>query len=257
MVTKRLIALAALFACIGGHPTSSVTDNFNIGNLDHVYAEDLRAHPPGADTNDENLKITRLFYRDEHLQPALARRDATDAGSRGPYKRIYEGNPAPWPDQQNASFPIPEYKRTCATDARVALWKWRYICDRDSTDKDLWNVNVVYCIHPPPSSERCCTGAGDDGVPLMAANCLTSPLWPQSAREAASCATCDLRTNNCVYGNYAAVNNPQNVCLCQFPRCVLPEKYNPYNSTDGSVTDDLGLENMAAEAAGGRNGWVF
>ena len=154
-----------------------------------------------------------------------------------PWDPPYKGKPPPWPPQEEADFPIPHFNRTCATDARVALWKWRYLCDR-ANDESLKTTNprtrIRFCFDPPPSEALCCDA---DGNAKCGQTCLTSPLWPQNDTEAAWCGTCRLWEAPCLFGEYPALNNPENVCKCQFDKCYIPDDFNWERirpETDGS-----------------------
>ncbi|OAP57382.1 hypothetical protein AYL99_08120 [Fonsecaea erecta] len=143
-----------------------------------------------------------------------------------PWDPPYKGKPPPWPPQESAAFPVPSFNRTCSTDTRVALWKWRYLCDR-ANDESLKTTNprtrIQFCFHPRPTEALCCDA---DGNAKYGQTCLSSPLWPQDDAEAAWCAKCRLWEAPCVFGDYPEINNPENVCKCQFEKCYIPDDFN-------------------------------
>ncbi|KIW98155.1 uncharacterized protein Z519_01739 [Cladophialophora bantiana CBS 173.52] len=163
----------------------------------------------------------------------------------------YKGKPPAWPSQEDAAFPIPSFERTCVTDARVALWKWRYLCDR-AFDESLKTTNprtrIQFCFHPPPSAELCCDV---DGNAKYGQTCLSSPLWPQDEQQAAWCSNdCRLSLGPCIFGEYAEINNPENVCKCQFEKCYIPDEFNWMGinpETDGSGYPGLKVESYLHE----------
>ncbi|KIW82259.1 hypothetical protein Z517_05286 [Fonsecaea pedrosoi CBS 271.37] len=185
------------------------------------FACSALAHP--ATARAENVPVNVTVHSVEPPQHTLQKRYFKSKSWDPPYV----GHPPPWPSQEDAAFPIPEFNRSCFTDARVALWKWRYLCDR-ANDESLKTTNprtrIQFCFNPPPSAELCCDA---DGNAQRGQTCLTSPLWPQTDQEAAWCGTCRLYEGPCVFGEYPEINNPENVCKCQFDKCYLPDDFNP------------------------------
>ncbi|KIW33931.1 uncharacterized protein PV07_00745 [Cladophialophora immunda] len=178
------------------------------------------AHPAAAGERDVlvNITVHSLHLPSHMLQKRYYKFK--------PWDPPYKGKPPAWPSQEDATYPIPDFNRTCATDARVALWKWRYLCDR-AKDESLKTTNprtrIQFCFNPPPSEELCCDA---DGNAKYGQTCLTSPLWPQDDQEAAWCGTCRLYQAPCVFGEYPEINNPENVCKCQFDKCYIPSDFN-------------------------------
>ncbi|KIY01292.1 uncharacterized protein Z520_02844 [Fonsecaea multimorphosa CBS 102226] len=198
MITSNLVAALGvlLFSCPAlAHPTTAS----QMEVLVNVTAHDLQ------------LPQHKLQKRDEYYHVK-------------PWDPPYKGKPPPWPE--DAAYPIPRYNRTCTTDARVALWKWRYLCDR-ANDEWLKSTNprtrIRFCFNEPPSEALCCD---EDGNAKMGQTCLTSPLWPQNDTEAAWCGNCRLWEAPCIFGNYPELNNPENICKCQFNQCYIPDDFN-------------------------------